>query len=132
MKLSMSDLKNMTPVGEVLELEYEKDYNGVAEKWELKVYPLKTQEKLEIQALNDNLLKLSKKKELTPEEEKELHKLNEEINLKYAHYTMRKTMPDITEEFIKEKFPSMWFKKIFEATLKAEGINLDEIKAEKN
>lgn len=129
----MEDLKNITPVGEKLKLDYERDYNGNIESLEITVYPLTAGEKIEIQKHSDILNKLVKIGEKrTPEEDEELVNLNNMINNKYAYFTMKKNIPDITEEFIKEKFPSKWFKAIFYAVLKAEGIDTKDIEKEKN
>lgn len=134
MKLSMNDLKNITPVGVNVLLHYEEEYSGESKDIELRVYPLTVKEKLEVQGLNDALAIANKVKEedRTDEQIKNIIDLNEKINLQYALFAVRKTIPDVTIEFIKEKFPRIWYQTIFLATLEAEGITKADIEKEKN
>ena len=72
MKLTMKDLENISPTGEEITLKFERDYNGAEEEIKVMVYPLTTEEKIEIQLLNDDLSPLAKKKERSDEEDKKL------------------------------------------------------------
>lgn len=132
MKLSVNDLKNITPTGVNIELSYEKDYSGTEEKIELRVYPLTVEEKILLQEKSDKLNQLLKLKDRSDEQEKELITLNDDINLEYAYLTTKKVISDITRDFIKSNFPKKWYAQIFKATLEAEGINPDDIEKEKN
>lgn len=132
MKLNMNDLKNITPVGEEITLKYETNYNGEESELVIKVYPLTVEEKIDLQKKSDTLGALLKIKETTPEQTAEITRLNDEINLDYAFFTMRKISDDVTREFVKDNFPKKWYMQIFRATLKAEGISTKDIDAEKN
>lgn len=132
MKLSIKDLDNITPVGENITLKYEVGYNGKEEELNIRVYPLTVEEKINLQKKSDELNKLIKIKEPSDEENKEISDLSDSINLDYAYYTMKKISDDITIEYIKKNFPKSWYNDIFKATLRAEGINTDEIEKEKN
>ena len=132
MKLNISDLKNITPVGTAIKLQYETGYSGEEKTLDIRVYPLKVSEKILLQENSDALNKLVNIKERTPEQDKRVVELNDSINLDYAYYTMKKVCDDITREIIKESFPKTWYAQIFKATLKSEGIDVEEIQKEKN
>jgi len=132
MKLTMNDLRNITPVGVNVNLKYEEGYNGDEKELTIRVYPLTVEEKISLQERSDKLNKLLRVKERSDEQEAEMLELNNDINLDYAYYTTKKVVPDITREFIKETFPKIWFNQIFKATLEAEGISAADIEKEKN
>jgi len=132
MKLSMKDLQNITPTGVNIILKYEEGYSGIEKDVTMRIYPLTVAEKIEIQQLNDKLQLLIKLKEPTEAQETAIVDLNSTINIKYAFYSVKKVMEDITEEFIRDSFPKSWFMTIFKATLEAEGINPKKIDEEKN
>ena len=128
----MKDLQNITPTGVNIILKYEEGYSGIEKDVTMRIYPLTVAEKIEIQQLNDKLQLLIKLKEPTEAQETAIVDLNSTINIKYAFYSVKKVMEDITEEFIRDSFPKSWFMTIFKATLEAEGINPKKIDEEKN
>lgn len=132
MKLSITDLQNIKPVGKEIELKFETGYNGEEKSFKVKIYPLTVKEKVELQAKSDELNNLLKVTERTPEQDKRLTELNDEVNLDYAYFTTSKVIDGITREFIKDNFPRIWYSEIFKATLEAEGLKIDDIEKEKN
>ena len=132
MKLNIEDLKNITPVGKEIELEFEKGYSGEQSSIKVRVYPLTVQEKITIQKESDELNKLIKIKERTEAEDARLIELNDLLNVEYAFFTTSKSIEGITREFIKENFPKAWYQKLFTAALEAEGIKSSDIEKEKN
>jgi len=132
MKLTVNDLKNITPVGKEIGLKYEEGYDGEEKEIRLRIYPLTVEEKVILQERSDELNKLLKVKERTDEQDVRVIELNDEINLEYAFYTTRKVIDGITKEFIKDNFPKKWYMDIFRATLEAEGIKTSDIEKEKN
>ena len=132
MKLSIKDLENITPTGKNIVLKYEEGYNGTEKEVTMRIYPLTVKEKIDVQHLNDELQILLKVKEPTEAQEKAIIELNNNINTKYAFYSVRKVIEDVTEEFIKDSFPKAWYMDIFKATLAAEGIDPKKIDEEKN
>jgi len=134
MKLSMQDLRNITPVGVEVELKYEEGYAGEEKEIKLRVYPLTVEEKVILQEKSDKLNKFLKIDDdiRTDEESKAMVDLSNEINYDYAFFTCKKVIPDITREFIIKSFPKIWYNIIFRATLEAEGISASDIEKEKN
>lgn len=154
-KFNIQDLKNITPTGEVVLLPFESDYDGNIEEFELRVYPLTVEEKVQIDILKEKFQKLHKKftylenklksltkdTKLTAEEldkktdiiEKqsdpisiELGDILNQIAYQIVYFTVKKTQKDITPESTKNMFTKKWNDIIVAKVGELEGITPKE------
>lgn len=106
----VSKLSKLKPVGIDIEFKVE-DEKGEEKIEKIRVYPLKIKEQVELQQL--------------AEQEK-----REETAVKLIYYALRSSLPDITEEEIKD-FPTSWSEEVTKAIFKLQGIDYDKLKTEK-
>lgn len=126
-KISKDRLKGLVPMGKEISLTAERvSINGTTgqeerkiEKMDLRIYPLKVDEKAEIVGLFDSAKKSS--------DVSEQMKLNEDGTKKLLCYTLKKSIEGF-EMADMETIPTDWYESIISKVFEFEGIDYAEMK----